>query len=136
MAMNALYGLSITANKKEILVTLRKNREEHQSIVKEARVVYAKKAEAAIMKKLDALRSGKIVSLAFQLAAPLDYTTVYDTAIRALELHTGDTIDLSADQVRNLVDDTWDWTGQFMASNSLYSEKLKKKLSNFDPEDD
>lgn len=134
--MNALYGLSITANKKEILVTLRKNREEHQSIVKEARVVYAKKAEAAIMKKLDALRSGKIVSLAFQLTAPLDYTTVYDTAIRALELHTGETINLSADQVRNLIDDQWDWTQNFTASNRLYSEKLQKKLSNFDAEDD
>jgi hypothetical protein len=130
-----LYGLSITANKKQILDTLRKNREEHKAIVAESRVAYVKKAEAAVMKKLDQLRSGKVISLAFQLTVPLDYTTVYDTAIRALELHTGDTIQLSADQVRNLIDDQWDWTGQFTSSNSLYSEKLRKKYENLDPED-
>lgn len=133
--MQALYGLSIIANKKEVLDTLRKNREEHKSIVAEARVAYVKKAEAAVMKKLDQLRSGKVISLAFQLTVPLDYTTVYDTAIRALELHTGDTIQLSADQVRNLIDDIWDWTGQFTSSNSLYSEKLRKKYENLDSED-
>lgn len=133
--MQVLYGLSITANKKQVLETLRKNREEHKSIVAESRAVYVKKAEAAVAKKLDLLRSGKIVGLSFQLAVPLDYTTVYDTAIRALELHTGDTIELSADQVRNLIDDQWDWSGQFTSSNSLYSEKLRKKYENLDPED-
>lgn len=38
--MNALYGLSITANKNQILETLKKNREEHKKIVAEARVAY------------------------------------------------------------------------------------------------
>ncbi len=133
--MNALYGLSITANKNKILETLKKNREEHHKIVVEARAAYVDQAKKVVEKKLAALREGKVVALTFSLAAPLDYTTVYDTAINALELHTGDTIDLSADQVRNLVDDTWDWTHQFTASNSMYSETLKKKLMNFDPED-
>jgi hypothetical protein len=102
--------------------------------VKEARVAYVEKAKVAVEKKLMLLKEGKVISLAFQLTAPLDYTTVYDTAIRALELHTQDTIDLTAEQVRNLIDDAWDWSGQFTASNAIYSAKLQSKMQNFDPE--
>jgi hypothetical protein len=134
--MNVLYGLSITANKKAVLDTLRKNRAEHSKIVAEARVVYAEKAKEALAKKLESFKSGKIVSLSFKLTGPSDYTTVYDTAIRALEMHTGETIDLSADQVRNLIDDAWDWSSQFTSSNMLYSDTLKKKFQNYDPEDE
>ena len=133
--MNTLYGLSITAKKDEILATLKKNRASHRAIVEEARKAYVDKAKSAVERKLELLRSGKVVSLTFALQAPLDYTTVYDTAIRALELHTGDTIELSADQVRNLIDDHWDWSNSFTSSNAMYSETLRKKLTNFDSEE-
>ena len=133
--MYVLGGLSIKAKKAEVLATLRKNREEHRAIVVEARATYCKHAEAAVAKKLDALRSGKIVKLVFSLSVPLDYTTVYDTAIRALEMHTEDSIELSAEQVRNLIEDTWDWTSQFTTSNVLYSKKLQAKYENLDSED-
>jgi hypothetical protein len=134
--MNALYGLSITANKKAVLDTLRKNRAEHAKIVAEARTAYAEKAKAALEKKLEAFKVGKIVSLAFKLTGPQDYTTVYDTAIRALEMHTGENIELGSEQVRNLLEDNWDWSSQFTSSNMLYSDTLKKKFQNYDPEDE
>lgn len=134
--MNVLYGLSITANKAAVLDKLRTNRAEHAKIVAEARVAYAEKAKAALVKKLESFKSGKIVSLSFKLVGPLDYTTVYDTAIRALEMHTGETIELSADQVRNLIDDAWDWSGQFTSSNMMYSDTLKKKFQNYDPDEE
>ena len=134
--MYVLSGLSIVANKNAVLDKLRTNRAEHSKIVKEARVVYVEQAKKVVEKKLEALKAGKVVSLAFKLTAPLDYTTVYDTAIRALEMHTGETIELSAEQVRNLIDDAWDWSGQFTSSNMMYSETLKKKFTNYDPEDD
>jgi hypothetical protein len=133
--MYVLGGLSIKAKKAEVLATLRKNREEHRAIVIEARAAYCKHAEAALLKKLDAMRSGKVVKLSFSLAVPLDYTTVYDTAIHALEMHTDDTIELSAEQVRNLIEDSWDWTSQFTSSNALYSKKLQAKFENLDSED-
>jgi hypothetical protein len=133
--MQVLYGLSIKADRKAVLDKLRQNRAEHSKIVKEARKAYVEMAKKAVEKKLAALAEGKVVSLSFKLSAPLDYTTVYDTAIRALELHTEPTIELSSEQVRNLVDDTWDWSGQFTSSNMLYSDTLRKKFENFDPEE-
>lgn len=134
--MNALYGLSIIANKKAVLDTLKKNRAEHSKIVAEARIAYAEKAKTALEKKLEAFKAGKIVSLAFKLTGPQDYTTVYDTAIRALEMHTGENIELGADQVRNLLEDSWDWSSQFTSSNMMYSDTLKKKFQNYDPDED
>ena len=79
------------------------------------------RAREALRKRLDELESGKLVSLAFKLNPPQDFTTVYDTAIKMLELHTGEDIELTSEQVRTLVMDEWGWTREFFASNSAYS---------------
>ena len=68
------------------------------------------------------MREGKLVSLAFALRMPVDQTKVYDTAITMFELEVGSTVTLNSDQVRNLMRDEWDWTEDFYASNSAYSD--------------
>jgi hypothetical protein len=114
--------MTISALKSEVLTTLRENRKKHSAIVKEAREGYMAKAQAALSAKLDQLRSGKLTSLSFSLHVPLDYTKVYDTAIRMLELHTEEKIKLDAAQVRNLMQDEWDWSDQFYGTNMVYSK--------------
>lgn len=120
--MHVLSSMTIVAKKTEVLATLQANRDRHLSIVKEARAGYMDKAEAALSAKLDQLRSGKLAALSFSLRVPADYTKVYDTAIRMLELHQNDTIQLDAAQVRNLMQDEWDWTDQFYGTNMVYSK--------------
>jgi hypothetical protein len=129
MRMHTLNGMNVTAKRDEVLEALRKNREEHAAIVKEAREGYVEKARAQVEKRLGQLREGKVVSLSFKLSPPQDHTKTYDTAIRMLELHTSDTVELTAEQVRCLVQDQWDWMDQFLVGTSAYSNLANAKLN-------
>lgn len=120
--MRIVSGMTIEANRKEVLEKLIENRKMHSKIVAEARKGYVEKAKEALLKRLKQIESGKIAGLNFDLYAPQDYTKVYDTAIKMLEMHTEETIELQSEQVRCLVMDEWDWSNQFIASNAAYSE--------------
>lgn len=122
-------NMTIVAKKTEVLDALRKNREEHQQIVKEAREGYVAKARVALSAKLDELASGKLAALQFGLSVPQDYTKDYDTAIRMLELHTEDHVKLEEQMVRCFVLNQWDWMDSFLFSNSAYSATAMKKQS-------
>lgn len=127
--MRLLNNMTISADKTALLAKLRDNREEHAAIVVEAREGYVKKASAAVEKRLGQLKEGKIVSLHFSLKAPQDHTKIYDTAIRMLELHQDSTITLSAQQVRNLEMDDWDWMDEFLGVSAGYSARANDKLN-------
>ena len=113
--------MKVSVSKDELLAALRVNRERHGKIFTEAREGYIKRAKVAIERRMEELREGRLVSLDFHLAVPTDYTAAYDTAIRMLELHQDKTIELSAEEVRCLVMDEWDWLGNFLAINKAYS---------------
>lgn len=119
--MRMLDDMTIMANREQVLETLKKNRETHKKIVEEAREGYLKKAEEELKKRLSKVKEGNLVDLFFRLNLPVDQTKVYDTAIKMLEMHVDNEIELSAYQVRNLVMDEWDWKEQFIGTNALYS---------------
>jgi hypothetical protein len=127
--MHTLRNMKITCAREPLLETVRTNREEHSAIVAEAREGYVKKARAALEKRLTQLEEGKIVSLHFRLVAPEDHTSVYDTMVRMLELHTEDTVELDAQLVRNLEMDEWDWTDTFLGTAAQYSGLANDKLN-------
>lgn len=122
-------NLSMTTKiaKADLLTALRKNREEHADIVVEARAGYVEKAKAALLRKLDDIKSGKIVALMFKLSPPVDNTDVYDTVIKMVEMTTEEHIVLEATEFRNLIEDHWDWSRDFYHSNSLYSASATSK---------
>lgn len=103
------------------LQTLKTNRDQHAKLVQEARDGYIAKAKAELEKRLGDLKEGKLVTLGFKLTVPKDFTTAYNTVIGMLEHHMGDTIELSADEYRHLMQDEWDWTRDFITANSGYS---------------
>jgi hypothetical protein len=109
----------------ELVSTLKVNRENHTRLVKEAREGYVTRAQEELTRKLGLLKEGKIVALAFALKVPKDFTTVYDTTIGMLERHTEPEIEISADEYRHLVEDNWDWTRDFIGSNSAYSKSTQ-----------
>ena len=115
-------GLSVKAYKEDVLKRLRTNRATHAKIVVEARKGYVSLARKALELRLKQIEKGRIVELQFNLRAPLDYTSEYDTAIEALTWHTGDEITLTAQQVRNLIMDKWDWADMFLTTNAFYSQ--------------
>lgn len=123
--MHSLSGMGVTVEVKRLLEILKINKENHARIVKEAREGYVKEAEKILRERLNELlakaRDGKIVDLRFNLSPPQDYTEIYDSFIGMLEMHTDSEIDLDGEQYRNFVEDKWDWTEIFYASNSAYS---------------
>lgn len=119
--MQMLRTMRITAKREDVLARCLKNREAHSKIVAEARLGYLAKAEVALKAKLASLKEGKIVVLHFGMQLPVDQTKVYDVAIEMLQLHQDDFIELDSEQVRNLMRDEWDWSADFLATNSLYS---------------
>jgi len=114
-------NMRVTCLKTDILLKLQENRETHAKLVAEARVGYVQAAREALEKKLGLLAEGKLVALQFSLAVPKDYTAVYDTTISMLQAHTGNEIELAADEYRHLVQDEWEWTRDFLTSNMRYS---------------
>jgi len=118
MAMN----MTVTCKTREVLTAIKKNREQHAKIVEEARVGYIEKAKEALVKKLDKLKSGKMVQMYIGLGLPEDHSEEYDTVIKMLEMHTGDTIELSANEVRQFIEDKWQWRDNFLRNNAVYSQ--------------
>jgi len=127
--MSAMYGMRIVASRDEVLATLRKNREGHAQIVAEAREGYVAKAQEALTRRLGQLREGKIVDLSFSLKPPKDHTDEYDTAIAMMELHQDETIALTSEQVRSLIQDKWDWTQDFLVGSAHYSKRADELLN-------
>lgn len=125
--------MRISANKEEVLSTIKKNRDEHAEIVTEARKGYLAKADVLLVEaraKIAAAheKKGRVGSLKVELAEPEDHTGDYDTVIRMLELHQDSTIELNADEVRQFLENKWDWMDRFLRSTSTYSEKAAKLL--------
>lgn len=122
MMRNANIQMTTVVKKADLLKTLYSNLEKHSKIVQEARDGYVKKALHALQRRLEDLRSGKIVALSFSLSPPVDYSEVYKNTIAMLEWNTQEEVELQADEFRQLVRDEWDWTDSFLASNSAYSQ--------------
>jgi hypothetical protein len=114
--------ITSVVEKEEALRTLRENKERHRMIVQEARVGYVNKAKGMLSAKLDELANGKITALRFDLQVPEDHTDDYELAIKMLELHSHDHIEMSASDVRTLMMDEWDWLRSFLFTNARYAD--------------
>lgn len=106
---------------KQLLATLEQNRNNHASIVAEARAGYLERARQALEEKLAELKSGRMAELVFRLSPPADYTKTYDTAIGMLTQTVDETVELDAEEFSNLVQDEWDWSASFFGLNKMYS---------------
>ena len=137
--MYSLEGMEIEVDVKKTLEILKNNRHTHRTIVLEAREGYINKAKEALEEKMEELleraKKGKMVSLHFNLHVPQDHTNVYDTAISMLEMHTEETIIITPTHHRNLIEDKWDWTGNFYMTNVAYSGTAAATYSDGDNEE-
>jgi len=132
--MRVLNGMKITASTATTLKALRENREKHVKIVQEARAGYLSKCAALLAVHTaslnETIKNGGTFKLWLTPTEPQDHTKVYDTAIKMLHMHTGETVELTSDQVQTLVMDDWDWKGQFLLSNAAYSGTAAAEYNN------
>ena len=116
-----MIKMKTTVMIEDLLVILKKNRDEHNKLYKEALDGYIEEAKKAIGQKLQKLLDGKVVGLSFSLNVPTDHTAEYNTVIGMLEMTTDDEITLDAQEYQMFVEDEWDWQRHFLLSNSTYS---------------
>jgi hypothetical protein len=128
------FELEVRCSKAVVLDKIRQNREEHAAIVQEARQGFLDRARVALTGKLALLEQGKLTSLSVNLAPPQNYTSEYDTIIQMLELHTEPEIVLGAREVRMFIEDKWDWTNAFYATNAVYSNSALTKRAELEGE--
>ncbi len=121
-------SLTVTCATEEILEALRRNREEHIIIYEEALVGWREKCIAALEKHLEDARNGKINLNFTNLAKPHSYASVYTTVIEMLQMHKDPLVVLTADEVRQFMQDQWEWADAWLVSNSRYSGTAANKL--------
>ncbi len=114
----------ITVNKTQLLETIKKNREAHRGAFLDALEGYRKQAIQALEESLTEARSGRKIGRKFTvLAEPADMTRHYDTTIRMLQDDINDEVEITRQDYRNYVLDDWEWTKNWIASNSSYGER-------------
>lgn len=119
--MRGLESMKVVVSKSEVISRLRKNRETHSTIVREAQAGYVVAARKMLEDEMKKLEAGKPVRIMVHLELPVDNTKIYDTAIEMLEMHKDDNVTLDAGQFRMFVMNKWDWMEHFLIQNSQYS---------------
>ena len=111
----------ITVDRRFLAQVLRDNREKHHAEFLKAVEGFRAKAVKELNRLADEIRDGKIPrTLALGLPIPEEHTADYDRAIRMLEIHQGETIELEEDAYSRLVDDDWGWKEAFSGTNAYY----------------
>lgn len=118
---------SIKVSKTKLIEILNKNRSEHRDIFLAAQNQYRKVVIEVLDEQLQLARDGKpfVLAIIVQLVSPEDHTREYDRAIRMLELSLDETVTLSEAEFMNLVQDIWNWSRSWAASNSTYVSSPK-----------
>ena len=123
-------NLRVTIDRASLLEKLIANRERHGVMFTEAVVGFKDHAASKLSKVLERCTGKEDVYL--HLSAPTDNTSAYTTVIEMLQDHKGETIEMSASEYRMLAQDKWDWTDEWLTSNSVYSSTATRVLNGED----
>lgn len=119
---------NIRVKKSELLDILRKNRAEHRQIFEEAVEGYRHEVIKQLSQRLDDARNGKKIDISIRLNQPQDQTKDYDRVIGMLEMTVDDIIELDELSYQQYVMDDWNWSHNFLHTNSAYSVTATSKL--------
>ena len=123
----------VKVKRDELLIVLKKNREQHLKDYTEACAGYRERALARISEifeeakgTINSLKEGQTVAFmgfGFNLPVPQSHEKAYDQIIRMMEMSVDEEITLTCSQFGCFVMDDWDWKEQWSASNSVYMNK-------------
>lgn len=108
----------VNVRKPELLKILKTNRKKHRDEFEKACGDYRVALIGILDEKLKDAKAGKQVAHGIALYMPADQTKDYDRAIKMLEMSTDKIIKLQEHEFSQLVQDEWQWKGQFSTSNS------------------
>jgi hypothetical protein len=119
--MLARMPAEVTVMKDELREVLEQNRARHRDAFLAAQAAYRKRVIEELDRRLMDARAGRHINLAFGMPVPEDHTGDYDREIRMLDMHTEDTVTISAHLFDQIVMDHWGWSASFNATNSVYA---------------
>lgn len=119
---------TVKVPKAKLLEKLLNNRRWHIELYIEALAGYRKKIIVAVAKELANVKHGRDLKLSIlgAMSKPESHADDYDRAIAMLRMSVDETIELTADQFEQLVQDRWGWQNSFILRNSSYSSKIAK----------
>lgn len=117
-----MQELTITANKFDLIGRIQNNRDKHRNIFEKAVTGFREQVIAQLEARLEMIRNGRKVDLSIRLPEPEDHTEDYDRVLDMLEMHRGDTIDISNDEFAMYVRDDWAWKRNWIAGVSNYTK--------------
>ena len=118
---------SVKVYKAELLKILQQNRVDHKAIFLKAQDKFREVAIAELDRQLKAAREQQpfVLERITRLVQPQDYSVQYDRAIKMLEMSVEDTVEITAQEFQNFVQDIWDWSRTWAYSNSRYTDSPK-----------
>lgn len=108
-------------NKDELLTILEDNRARHREVFEAALEGFHEEAQRQLRATVKRVRDGLRQDVLLRLQAPQDHTRDYDRAIRMIEMHQGDTMTLSEEDIAQYVMDDWGWKGLWLQNSGSYA---------------
>jgi len=111
----------------ELVETLKKNRDEHVSVVEEAQANFRKMAIEKLDSMLKDAKDGKGIRTSLGLTVPTIHTDAFDNAIGLMEMtmRAGETIiEIDAGEYERFMRNNWEWKQDFNTSNRAYSGRI------------
>jgi hypothetical protein len=111
----------ITVKKTELLAALNENKSKHREVFEAAVTGFRSDVIAWLELRIDDLKAGKIPNLYTQFPTPEDHTRDYDRIIKMVQMHIGDTFELTEKDFQAYVMDDWTWKRQFVNTSHTYA---------------
>lgn len=111
----------VTVLKSELAEKLRENRANHRQAFEEAVEGYRKKVTEELERHIGRVKNGSPYRVYVVFPQPEDHTADYDRALKMLEMHQGDTVEIAQQEFAQIVMDDWDWKDAFLTTNASYT---------------
>lgn len=113
---------NIKVDKYQLLNTLKANKEQHVKDYNDALAIYKLKLIEVLTQKLKAAKAGNDINFNFP-ERPVSYEESYDTIITKLKWTTQDEIELDDREVKQYIQNEWQWKHQFAMATGSYIGK-------------
>ncbi len=115
---------NVTLSRADLVAKLKQNRAAHNEEYLTALTGWHQKVLTALHEtsvEFDRTEDTKDLNIGYRFPKPEDHTEDYDRVLEMLEWETQNTITLSQDEFRQLVQDDWDWSRQHRFNSAHYS---------------
>lgn len=105
----------------KLLVTVTDNRDKHNQTYEASMVVYRQEMIRVLTELLESAERSEDVEHKIKLERPKTFVGEYDRVIAMLSRCTEEEVELDSEGFSQIVLDQWDWSRDFLSSNSHYA---------------